>query len=455
MQEKRILRDTLHFPAGVNLTCGISLLYFQCWTGLTIVPKDGLDSPISAIADRNIADSAAAPLSGHPRWYLILALFLVGINLRPALSSVGPVLAAISSGIGLSSTGAGLLTTLPVVCFGVFAPLAPWLASRLGGERAVLYGLLVLAAALGGRVFFDVAGLFAGTLVAGATIGMIMVLLPGIIKRDFPRQAGAMTGVYTMALCLGAAMSAGLTVPLEQIAGDSWRAALAFWLAPALLAAAVWWPHVGRAEAQATIPRQRVAGLWSNRLAWQVTAYLGLQSALAYCIFGWLPTILIDRGMTPLAAGGVLSLSISAQLITAFGGPWLATRGRDQRPAIAVMMILSLAGFAGCVYADSGMTWLWGIVLGLGQGGAFSIALMLLVLRAPNAAVASSLSGMAQGVGYTGAALGPLAFGLLHDASHDWNSAAVLFMVIGTAALVAGLAAGRNRLVQAVATEAR
>jgi CP family cyanate transporter-like MFS transporter len=431
------------------------LFYFQRWTGLFIVPKDGLDSPISAVTDRTLVDPAAAPPSGHPRWYLVLALFLVGINLRPALSSVGPVLAAISNSIGLSSTGAGLLTTLPVVCFGVFAPLAPRLANRLGAERVVLYGLLVLAAALGGRVFFDVAGLFVGTLVAGATIGIVMVLLPGIIKRDFARQAGAMTGVYTMALCLGAAMSAGLTVPLEQIAGDSWRVALAFWLVPVLLAAAIWWPHVGRAEAQASMPRHRVAGLWSSPLAWQVTAYLGLQSALAYCIFGWLPTILIDRGMTPLAAGGVLSLSISMQLITAFGGPWLATRGRDQRPAIAVMMILSLVGFAGCVYADIGMTWLWGIVLGLGQGGAFSIALMLLVLRAPNTAVAASLSGMAQGVGYTGAALGPLAFGLLHDASHGWNSATVLFTVIGVAALTAGLASGRNRLVQALVTEER
>jgi CP family cyanate transporter-like MFS transporter len=417
------------------------------------VPKDGLDPPISAVANRSFVNPAcAAPVSGHTRWRLVTALFLVGINLRPALSSVAPVLAAICNSTGLSSTGAGLLTTLPVVCFGAFAPLAPRLASRFGAERVVLFSLLVLAAAIGARVLFDIAGLFLGTLVAGASIGMIMVLLPGIIKRDFSRQAGTMTGVYTMALCLGAAMSAGLTVPLEHLAGDSWRIALAFWLVPVLLAAAVWRPHIRRAESGASAPRHRVVGVWSNPLAWQVTAYMGLQSALAYCIFGWLPTILIDRGMTPLAAGGVLSLSISMQLITAIGGPWLASLRRDQRLAIAVMMILSLAGFAGCIYADTGMTWLWGIVLGLGQGGAFSIALMLLVLRAPNTAVAASLSAMAQGVGYTAAALGPLAFGLLHDVSHDWNSATVLFMMIGTAALIAGIAAGRDRHVEAIVT---
>jgi CP family cyanate transporter-like MFS transporter len=417
------------------------------------VPKDGLDPSISAVANRNFVNPAStAPVSERSHWHLIIALFLVGINLRPALSSVAPVLAAIRNSTGLSSTGAGLLTTLPVVCFGVFAPLAPRLASRFGAERVVLVSLLVLAAAIGARVFFDIAGLFLGTMIAGATIGMIMVLLPGIIKRDFSRQAGAMTGVYTMALCLGAAMSAGLTVPLENLAGDSWRVALAFWLLPVLLAAAVWRPHIHRAQSGASTLRHRVVGVWSNPLAWQVTAYMGFQSALAYCIFGWLPTILIDRGMTPLAAGGVLSLSISMQLITALAGPWLAVRGPDQRMAIAVMMILSLVGFGGCIYADIGMTWLWGIVLGLGQGGAFSIALMLLVLRAPNTAVAASLSGMAQGVGYTGAALGPLAFGLLHDISHDWNSATVLFMAIAAAALVAGLAAGRDRHVEATVT---
>jgi CP family cyanate transporter-like MFS transporter len=390
---------------------------------------------------------------GDSRWYAVVALFLVGINLRPALSSVAPVLASIRTGTGLSSAGAGLLTTLPVLCFGVFAPLSPRLANRFGSERTVLFSLLLLAAAMGARVLFDIEGLFFGTLVAGASIGVIMVLLPGIIKRDFPRQAGAMTGVYTMALCLGAALSAGLTVPLEQLGGN-WRIALGFWLLPVLVAAAAWWPQIRRAENHAGMPRHRVHGLWSSPLAWQVTAFLGFQSSLAYCVFGWLPTILIDRGMTPLAAGATLSLSISMQLITALGGPWMASFGRDQRAATTVMMILTIAGFAGCVHAGIHAVWLWAILLGLGLGGAFSIALMLIVLRAPNATVAASLSGMSQGVGYTVAALGPLGLGLLRDASHGWHSATVFFIAIGCAAIVAGLAAGRDLLVKATVSEA-
>jgi CP family cyanate transporter-like MFS transporter len=389
------------------------------------------------------------------RWYIVAALFLVGANLRPALSSVAPVLAAIRASTGLSGAGAGLLTTLPVLCFGVFAPLAPSLASRFGADRTVLSGLLVLAAALGARVLFGIPGLFLGTLAAGASIGVVMVLLPGIIKREFDRHAGSMMGMYSMALCLGAAVAAGITVPLVHASGGSWRVALAFWLLPVLAAAALWRPRLRHAEHHSNVRRYKVQGLWSSVLAWQVTAFMGLQSALAYCVFGWLPTILIDRGMTPLAAGGVLSLSISLQLITALSGPWIAGLARDQRMAIVAMMLLTLVGFIGCLYAEIGSIWWWAVVLGLGQGGAFSIGLSLIVLRAPNAAVAASLSGMVQGVGYTGAALGPLAFGLLRDLTHDWNAAAILFIAVTLAALAAGLAAGRDRHVAVSVMEVR
>ena len=255
-------------------------------------------------------------------------------------------------------------------------------------------------------------------------------------------------GVYTMALCFGAALAAGSTVPLQQLSG-SWRAALAFWLLPALLAIVVWRPHARRAAHHDSMQRRKVSGLWSSKLAWQVTAFMGLQSSLAYCVFGWLPTILIDRGMTPVAAGGMLSLSIGTQLITALGGPWIASLGRDQRPAIAGVMLLTLIGFVGCVYAGLDSVWLWAVVLGLGQGGAFSIGLTLIVLRAPNATVAASLSGMVQGIGYTVAALGPLALGLLRDLTQGWNAGAAMFIAITVSALAFGLAAGRDRHVEA------
>jgi CP family cyanate transporter-like MFS transporter len=257
-----------------------------------------------------------------------------------------------------------------------------------------------------------------------------------------------MMGVYTMALCFGAAVAAGSTVPLQNLSG-SWRAALAFWLLPALLAAAVWRPQARRTANQDRRQGRRVRGMWTSALAWQVTGFMGLQSSLAYCVFGWLPTILIDRGMTPLEAGAMLSLSIAMQVITALAGPWIAGFGRDQRFAIVGIMALTLVGFLGCVYADLGAIWPWAVLLGLGQGGAFSIGLTLIVLRAPNASVAASLSGMVQGVGYTVAALGPLALGLLRDLTHGWNAGAALFALITLGATALGWAAGRNRLVEA------
>ncbi|HTN65472.1 MAG TPA: CynX/NimT family MFS transporter, partial [Burkholderiaceae bacterium] len=382
--------------------------------------------------------------SRRNRILLIVALFLVGINLRPALSSVAAILEAIRAATGMSSTGAGVLTTLPILCFGIFAPLAPRLTYRWVPERIVLYGLLLLALGIGARIFFGLPGLFVGTVLVGGSISVVMVLLPGIIKRDFPHRLGLMTGVYTMALCLGAALAAGMTVPIQHLAQNDWRPALAFWALPAVLAAWAWWPQLRQPVRRGHHGGQAVRGMYSSKLAWQVTCFMGLQSALAYCVFGWLPTILIDRGMTPLDAGLVLSLSIGAQLVTALAGPWLATRGSDQRAAIVLMLGMTIVGLFGCLYAPLGSIWWWAALLGLGQGGAFSIALTLIVLRAPNPQATAALSGMAQGVGYSLAALGPLAVGLLHDASRGWNSSALLFILIFAGSLAAGLGAGRN-----------
>lgn len=408
----------------------------------------GNGSPAEAKADR---DNAATKRIEEPRHasrlLLAVALFLVGINLRPAISSLSPVLVSVIEGTGMSSAAAGMLTTLPVLCFGIFAMFAPRLARRHSSERIILYGLLILAAGIGLRSYVGIPGLFIGTAVAGASISIIMVLVPGIIKRDFSDRAGTMTGVYTMALCLGAAVAAGATVPIQNLAGDDWRPALAFWLLPALAAAFVWRPQLHRHAHHAGKVLDAVHGLRSNALAWQVTIHIGTQSALAYCVFGWLPTILIDRGMSPVSAGLVLSVSVAMQAVTALGGPWLAARGRDQRAAISVMLGMTLAGLMGCIYAPLDTIWPWAILLGLGQGGSFSVSLMLIVLRSPNAQVAASLSAMAQGFGYSIAALGPFLVGVLYDYSGNWHSVAIFLVVVTLISLIAGLGAGRNRLV--------
>ena len=382
-------------------------------------------------------------------WLLLLGLVLVALNLRPALSSMAPLLNDVSESLGLSAARAGLLTTLPVLCLGLFAPLAPFLARRFGAERVVLGILLTLAAGIILRSSLGAVGLFAGSLLAGASIGIIGVLLPGIVKRDFARHAGVMTGVYTMALCLGAALAAGATVPLSQHFGDSWKIGLGFWMVPALLAALCWLPQVGQKQGTHQVA-YRVRGLLRDPLAWQVTLYMGLQSSLAYIVFGWLPSILIDRGLSATQAGLVLSGSVIVQLVSSLAAPWLATRGKDQRLAIVVVMLLTLGGLFGCLYAPLDGLWGWAIVLGLGQGGTFSLALTLIVLRSRDAHVAANLSSMAQGVGYTLASLGPLAVGLVHDWTGGWAATGWIFALLGVGAIIAGLGAGRARYVHVV-----
>lgn len=379
-------------------------------------------------------------------WFLLFGLVLVALNLRPALSSMAPLLSDVSKSLGLSAAKAGLLTTLPVLCLGLFAPLAPILARRFGSERVVLGILLTLACGILLRSSFGEIGLFAGSLLSGASIGIIGVLLPGIVKRDFARQAGAMTGVYTMALCLGAAVAAGSTVPLSHYFGGSWTLGLGFWIVPAVLAALFWWPQTR----QRHDPHQvtyRVRGLFRDRLARQVTLYMGLQSSLAYIVFGWLPSILIGRGLTPTEAGLLLSGSIMVQLLSSLTAPWLATRGKDQRLAILLVMLLTLAGLYGCLYAPLNQLWVWGVVLGLGQGGTFSLALTLIVLRSRDSHVAANLSSMAQGVGYTLASLGPFAVGVVHDWTGNWSAVGWIFGLIGAGAILAGMGAGRARYV--------
>src|SRR5450830_573666 len=386
------------------------------------------------------------PLVSRP-WLLLLGLVLVALNLRPALSSLSPLLSEVSSSLGLSAARAGLLTTLPVLCLGLFAPLAPILARRFSAERVVLGILLTLAAGILLRSAFGEVGLFAGSLIAGASIGIIGVLLPGIVKRDFAKQAGTMTGVYTMALCLGAALAAGATVPLSQHFGESWSVGLGFWVVPALVAAIFWLPQVGQKHGAHHVA-YRVRGLLRDPLAWQVTLYMGLQSSLAYIVFGWLPSVLIGRGLSATQAGIVLSGSILIQLISSLATPWLATRGKDQRLAIVVVMVLTLGGLFGSLYAPLEGLWGWAILLGLWQGGTFSLALTLIVLRSRDAHVAANLSGMAQGIGYTLASMGPFAVGLVHDLTGGWEALGWIFGVIGLGAIVFGLGAGQARYVQ-------
>jgi MFS transporter, CP family, cyanate transporter len=362
---------------------------------------------------------------------LVAAIVSVALNQRPAVVAVAPVLGDLRADTGLSSTLAGLLTTLPVLCFGAFAPAAPRLARRIGLETAVALSLLLLAAGIALRLLSPVSLLFAGGVLAGAAIAFANVLMPAYVKREFSRP-GLVMGFYSASLNIGAAAGAALTVPLAEALGLDWRAALGLWLALALAALALWLPVAGTGRAHRTSdPLPDDAGSWSllrQPLARQVTAYLGLQSVQFYTVAAWLPTLLADSGVPVREGGLMLGLANVVGAAGALLAPAQAGRMRTQRPLILAVAASYTVGLGGLLIAPGTGTLLWVAAFGLAQGGGFALALTLIVLRSPTPLVAARLGGVAQCLGYLLAALGPLVVGALHDLTDGWTWPVVLLL---------------------------
>ncbi|RST17854.1 MFS transporter [Streptomyces sp. WAC05374] len=382
---------------------------------------------------------------------LLVGIVLASLNMRAALASVSPLVGEISAAFGLSSTATSLVTSVPVLFLGVGALVAPGLARRLGTERVLLGALLLLAAGILARVLPSVYALYGGGVLVGTAIALLNVLMPGLIKRDFPDRAASMTSVYTGAMIAGATVVAAASVPLERAFGGSWAASLAFWSLLAAVAAVVWLPQVliarGRTghELRTAAGRGAGRGVWRSALAWQVTLFMGLQSLWSYVLIAWMPTIFTDQGMSRSTAGVVFAFNNLIQVAGAFLVPLLAGRMRGQRPLVVLVTSLVATGYAGLMVAPVAGAWLWAAVLGVGQGGAVGLALTLIVLRSGDAVTASRLSGMAQTVGYLLAAAGPLAAGAVHEATGTWTVPIALVLGVCGAALAVGLMAARDR----------
>ncbi|KAB2755030.1 CynX/NimT family MFS transporter [Brucella anthropi] len=398
---------------------------------------------VDAEADSVPPPPVQPPPSKAMRILLGLSLVLIAANLRPVFSSVSVLLPEIIDATGMSSVAAGILTTLPVVCLGVFAPFAPRLAQRFGAERVLLFVLVVLTVGTAIRGFGSFYSLYIGAALAGAAIATGNVLLPGVVKRDFPKTAAIMTGLYTMALCGGAASAAGFTIPIKGMLGGSWNLALAFWAVPAAVVLLLWLPQAMRAKHNVAHSGFKVIGLWKDKLAWQVTLFMGLQSSTAYIVFGWLAPILREQGLSPAAAGGLVSFSILAQVITCLAVPSIATRQKNQSLLNVILCACAALPLIGFLYLPLWAYWGLAVIQGIGQGGLIAAAMMVIVLRAPDSHTAAHLSGMAQCVGYTLAAIGPLIVGLIHSATGSFTACGLFFAVLGLGAAIAGWGAGR------------
>jgi CP family cyanate transporter-like MFS transporter len=379
-----------------------------------------------------------------------VSVVLIAFNLRPVFSSLSVVLPEIMASTGLSPTSASALTTLPVICLGVFAMIAPWLGRRFGTERTLLACLLMILVGTLLRGTGSVPLLFSATALAGTGIAISNVLLSALVKRDFAKQAALMMGLYTMAVCAGAAGGAGLTVPLEHALGGHWTGALAVWAAPAAVVALIWAPQALPRKPAPSESGHAVRGLWRDPLAWQVTGFMGLQSALAYAVMSWLAPILRERGLDAETAGYVVSVAVMTQLVTCLAVPVVAVKCRNQVGIAVGASMLTVVALMGCMFAPTGGIWLWAVLLGIAQGGSFSLALTLIVMRSRDSHVAAQLSGMAQGVGYLIAACGPMLVGLLRGWTGSFDASAFLFGAIGITLLACALGAGRNRYVATV-----
>ena len=376
-------------------------------------------------------EEAGAGRSRGATVLLVAAVIAVALNQRPAVVGVAPVLRDLRAETGLSSALAGLLTALPVLCFGAFAPLGPRLARRIGLETAVAWSLVLLAGGIALRLLEPVALLYAGSLVAGAAIAVANVLMPAYVKREFTRP-GAVMGLYSSSLNIGAAAAAGLTVPIGVALGVDWRVALGSWLLLAAVALALWVPVAGVGRSR-TAPETPGPGAWSllrAPLARQVTVFLGLQSVQFYSVSAWLPTLLADAGV-PIGKGGLL-LAV-ANVVGAAGAllaPAQAGRMRTQRPLVAIVVVAYVGGLTGLLAAPASGTFLWVALFGLAQGSGFALALTLIVLRSATPLVAAQLGGVAQCLGYLLAATGPVVLGALHDRTDGWTWPVALLLAL-------------------------
>jgi CP family cyanate transporter-like MFS transporter len=341
---------------------------------------------------------------------------------------------------------AGLLTTLPVICFGALAPVAPRLAHRVSLERILAGSAALTAAAAALRGADGAAALFAGSVLAGAATAVAQAAMPVLIRIRHPERTGLLTGAFSMSLPLGATLAAAVVVPLEHVLGGSWRPALAAWAVLAALAALAWLPAAVR-------PGTYVHGdppppLLREPLAWAVAGFMGVQSTAFYAGLAWLPSILESAGYSTGSAGTLQALNAFVSAAPAFLVPLLAARRRTQTGILAGVVGLGAAGVVGLLVAP-GAAPLWVMLFGLGQGGALGLGLILPALRARGARTAAALTGMTLCFGYLIASIGPWVLGAVHDATGDWNAPLLVLAAITLLELAPGLPATRDRIVGA------
>lgn len=383
--------------------------------------------------------------AGKQRALLIAGILLIATSLRVTFTGAAPLLDAIRTDYALTTAQTGLLTTLPLLAFALISPLAASLARRIGMERSLLIALLLIIAGIALRSLPSAALLFGGTAVIGCGIALGNVLLPGLIKRDFPGQVAKLTGAYSLTMGAAAALGSALVVPVA-LSGAGWHGALLMLMVFPLLALLLWLPQWRQRPAGSLSGSRALQsrGIWRSTLAWQVTLFLGINSLIYYVIIGWLPAILQSHGYSETEAGSLHGL---LQLATAAPGivvPLILLRLKDQRGVAGLSALMCAVSSAGLWFMPD-LAVMWTLIFGFGSGATMILGLTFIGLRASSAHQAAALSGMAQSVGYLLAACGPPLMGKIHDANGDWRIPLLACGLVSVVMAICGILAGRDR----------
>jgi hypothetical protein len=386
-----------------------------------------------------------------PLGLLLIAVALLAANLRAPLATLGPLVGMIQADLRTSGTFMGIVAALPMLAFALFSPLAPKAARRFGMERVLAASLALMIVGLVCRSSGPSESLLAGgTLLLAAAIAMGNVLLPALAKRNLPGRVGLAVGTLSVVMALSSALAASASVPLAEYAG--WQWSLAVWLLPATAALCVWLAVARRAGAERPSENMLSDGLtgniWRLRPAWCLSAFMGLQSLLFYSLVNFLPSVLMEKGIGTAAAGNYVALFQIGSLAGSLSASFLFTRIRHRQWFNLGLSLMMLAGISGLWLMPAGTAPLWILLAGAGTSGCFASALMLFALRSSDSRTAAALSGMAQTVGYSIAAVGPLGMGLLYDVSGSWSASLSVLSVLMLAECVLAWFAARPDIIR-------
>lgn len=382
-------------------------------------------------------------LTQRPEW-LILGILFIAANLRAPITGLPTLVSIIQEDLSVTATLMGLLTTMPLLFFAVFSLIGAKIASQLGLERSLFYALVIMIIGVIVRSSAGFWALFIGNNLIAIGIAFGNVLLPGVVKRDFPYRITAITSMYALSMGLVAALVSSISVPIVTHLGFGWRSSLLTVGLIMMLALIMWWPQWQKAGRQQQSRKTKTQFLFNVPLAWYVSLFLGFNSVMYYTIISWLPSMLIDAGVSTEKAGTIHGMMQLASALSALTVIPLMRFCQNQRAVVLVLSLPALIGIAGLwLWVEWAM--FWSLCIGFGAGAIFVLALSFVGLRVDSPVLAASLSGMAQFIGYSLAAVGPSLTGKSYDLTQSWVPTLAFCALTCTAMMFFGLLAATDK----------